>query len=92
MWRRRVEGHQSWKETDGHADTTEAAERELILAARYANSPAIAAQTVAENCLLTQSQPPSRSLLGPFNLFHRWGLPDMQKSFAVARGQGVAIR
>ncbi len=54
-WRRRVEQHLPWKETGGHADTTEAAERALVLAARYANSPAKVAQTVAANCLLTQA-------------------------------------
>ncbi|MEA3187820.1 MAG: hypothetical protein QOD99_1650 [Chthoniobacter sp.] len=54
-WRRRVQQHLSWKETGGHADTTEAAERALVLAARYAKSPARVAQTVAENCLLTQA-------------------------------------
>lgn len=54
-WWRRVEQHQSWEKTGGHADTTEAAERGLVLAARYANAPAIVAQTVVENCLLTQA-------------------------------------
>ena len=34
-WRRRVEQKKSWQETGGHADTTEAAERALVLAARY---------------------------------------------------------
>jgi hypothetical protein len=32
-WRRRVEQKKSWKETGGHADTTEAAERGLVLGA-----------------------------------------------------------
>ncbi|MHB1081280.1 MAG: ADP-ribosylglycohydrolase family protein [Prosthecobacter sp.] len=54
-WRRRVEQKKSWKETGGHADTTEAAERALVLAARYAATPAKAAQAVSANCLLTQS-------------------------------------
>jgi ADP-ribosylglycohydrolase len=53
-WRRRVEQNKSWNETGGHADTTEAIERTLVLAARYANSPAKVAQTVSANCLLTQ--------------------------------------
>src|SRR6516162_3576260 len=53
-WRRRVEQKKSWRETGGHADTTEAAERALVLAARYAKSPRKAAQTVGSNCLLTQ--------------------------------------
>jgi ADP-ribosylglycohydrolase len=54
-WRRRVVQKKSWKETGGHADTTEAAERVLVLAARYASSPAKVAQTVSSNCLLTQA-------------------------------------
>jgi ADP-ribosylglycohydrolase len=54
-WRRRVEQHQSWNETGGHADTTEAAERALVLAAFYAKSPAKVAAAVAGNCLLTQA-------------------------------------
>jgi len=53
-WRRRVEQKKSWRETGGHADTTEAAERALVLAARYAKSPRKVAQTVGSNCLLTQ--------------------------------------
>lgn len=54
-WRRRVEQKRSWQETGGHADTTEAAERALVLAARYAGNPANVAQTVSANCLLTQA-------------------------------------
>jgi ADP-ribosylglycohydrolase len=54
-WRRRVEQKKSWKETGGHADTTEAAERDLVLAARYAKDPAKVAKTVRSNCLLTQA-------------------------------------
>ena len=54
-WRRRVREKKSWNETGGHADTTEAAERALVLAARYAKDPAKVASTVISNCLLTQS-------------------------------------
>lgn len=54
-WRRRVLEKKSWKETGGHADTTEAAERALVLAARYASTPAKVAETVSANCLLTQA-------------------------------------
>jgi ADP-ribosylglycohydrolase len=54
-WRRRVEQKKSWQETGGHADTTEAAERALVLAARYARSPRKVAETVSSNCLLTQA-------------------------------------
>ena len=45
----------SWKETGGHADTTEAAERALVLAARYAKCPSRMAAVVRSNCVLTQS-------------------------------------
>lgn len=54
-WRRRVQQKKSWKETGGHADTTEAAERALVLAARYAKTPAKVAETVSTNCVLTQA-------------------------------------
>lgn len=54
-WRRRVQEKRSWKETGGHADTTEAAERALVLAALYAQTPAKVAETVSANCLLTQA-------------------------------------
>lgn len=54
-WRRRVEQKKSWRETGGHADTTEAAERALVLAARYARNPSKVAETVISNCLLTQA-------------------------------------
>jgi ADP-ribosylglycohydrolase len=54
-WRRRVEQKKSWHETGGHADTTEAAERALVLAARYAKLPSKVAETVGSNCLLTQA-------------------------------------
>jgi ADP-ribosylglycohydrolase len=54
-WRRRVQQKKSWKETGGHADTTEAAERALVLAARYARNMAKVAQTVIANCVLTQA-------------------------------------
>jgi ADP-ribosylglycohydrolase len=54
-WRRRVEQKKSWDATGGHADTTEAAERALVLAARYARTPAKVATTVSSNCRLTQA-------------------------------------
>lgn len=53
-WNRRVIQKKSWSETGGNADTTEAAERALVLAARYARTPAKVADTVSSNCLLTQ--------------------------------------
>lgn len=53
-YRRRVEQGKTWRETGGHADTTEAAERAIVLAAHYANDPKKVAETVSANCLLTQ--------------------------------------
>ncbi|MGE5841513.1 MAG: ADP-ribosylglycohydrolase family protein, partial [Deltaproteobacteria bacterium] len=55
LWRRRVEQKLPWGKTGGHADTTEAIERTLALAVRYAQDPAQLAKTVASNTILTQS-------------------------------------
>lgn len=54
-YRRRVQQKKSWRETGGHADTTEAAERVMVLAARYAQQPDRVARYVASNCQLTQA-------------------------------------
>ena len=54
VYRRRVEQGKSWRETGGHADNTEAAERIIVLAARYAGEPAKVAEHVSANCVLTQ--------------------------------------
>ncbi len=54
-WRRRVQHHLPWGQTGGHADTTEAIERTLAIAVRYANNPARLAGAIAENTLLTQA-------------------------------------
>lgn len=54
-WRRRVKEGAPWGEIGGHADDTEAAERALVLAVRYARNPRRLAETVSANCLLTQS-------------------------------------
>src|ERR1700758_4747445 len=54
-YRRRVQQKLGWSQTGGHADTTEAAERAIVLAARYALNPRKVAATVSSNCLLTQS-------------------------------------
>jgi ADP-ribosylglycohydrolase len=53
-YRRRVEQKKTWQETAGHADTTEAAERAIVLAAHYAHQPGKVAELVTANCLLTQ--------------------------------------
>lgn len=54
-WRRRVEQGLPWGQTAGHADTTEAIERALAIAVRYAQSPGRLAEAVAANTVLTQA-------------------------------------
>ncbi|MEO6908147.1 MAG: ADP-ribosylglycohydrolase family protein [Abditibacteriaceae bacterium] len=53
-WKKRVVEKKRWGEVGGHADNTEAAERALVLSARYAKDPAKVAETVSSNCVLTQ--------------------------------------
>jgi len=53
-WRRRVQQNLPWGQTGGHADTTEAIERTLAIAVRYAFQPAQLASAVAQNTILTQ--------------------------------------
>lgn len=53
-WRRRVQQRKPWGETGGHADTTEAIERTLAIAVRYAREPERLADGIARNTLLTQ--------------------------------------
>jgi ADP-ribosylglycohydrolase len=54
-WRRRVQQNLPWGQTGGHADTTEAIERTLAIAVRYALQPAQLASAVAGNTILTQT-------------------------------------
>jgi len=54
-WRRRVQQKLPWGQTGGHADTTEAIERTLAIAVRYALDPARLAAAVAKNTVLTQT-------------------------------------
>ena len=53
-WRCRVEQKLPWGKTGGHADTTEAIERTLAIAVRYASQPAELAVAVVNNTRLTQ--------------------------------------
>ncbi len=53
-WRRRVEQKLPWGQTGGHADTTEAIERTLAIAVRYASQPDYMAAAVTNNTMLTQ--------------------------------------
>ncbi|MDG4867438.1 ADP-ribosylglycohydrolase family protein [Guyparkeria sp. 1SP6A2] len=53
-WRKRVEHGLPWGEVGGHADTTEAIERTLAIAVRYASEPKKLAAAIADNATLTQ--------------------------------------
>ncbi|MRR53365.1 MAG: ADP-ribosylglycohydrolase family protein [Deltaproteobacteria bacterium] len=53
-WRRRVQQKLPWGQTGGHADTTEAIERTLAIAVRYALHPGQLAAHVSGNTILTQ--------------------------------------
>ena len=55
VWRQRTQQNRPWEQTGSHADTTEAIERTLAIAVRYALQPEQLAKAVAENTLLTQS-------------------------------------
>lgn len=54
-WRRRVQHKLPWSQTGSHADTTEAAERTLAIAVRYACHPEKLAVAVTDNTTLTQT-------------------------------------
>jgi ADP-ribosylglycohydrolase len=54
-WRRRMQQNLPWGQTGGHADTTEAIERTLAIAVRYARHPTRLAEAVGANTILTQS-------------------------------------
>jgi len=54
-WRRRVGEGLPWGQCGGNADTTEAAERGLAIAVRYALRPAELAAALTHNTLLTQT-------------------------------------
>lgn len=54
-WRRRVIQKLPWNESAGHADTTEALERGLAIAIRYAFEPKKLAMSMASNTRLTQA-------------------------------------
>ncbi|WP_116474909.1 ADP-ribosylglycohydrolase family protein [Zobellella maritima] len=53
-WHKRVQLGLPWGQIGGHADTTEAIERTLAIAVRYALQPARLADAVAANTVLTQ--------------------------------------
>src|SRR5688500_2539755 len=53
-WRKRVQQKLPWGQTGGHADTTEAIERTLAIAVRYATQPHELATAISNNARLTQ--------------------------------------
>jgi len=55
VWKARVKEGKPWGEAGGNADTSEAAERVSILAARYALDPRAAARNALDNCLPSQT-------------------------------------
>jgi ADP-ribosylglycohydrolase len=65
---KRVMQHKTWHETGGHADTTEAAERAIVLAVRYAQQPQKVAEFVSSNCLLTQCDEAIVAMTTAYNL------------------------
>lgn len=54
-WRKRVQQNLPWGQLGGHADTTEAIERTLAIAVRYAFQPDKLAAEITHNTILTQS-------------------------------------
>lgn len=54
-WRQRVQQKLPWGKTGGHADTTEAIERTLAIAVRYALQPTELAAAIVDNTVLTQT-------------------------------------
>ncbi len=56
-YRARVVEGRPWGDTGGHADTTEAAERAVLIALRYAQEPMRGALLARENILLTHIDP-----------------------------------
>lgn len=55
VWQARVKEGRPWGQTGGNADTSEAAERVSLLAARYAGSPFASARHALDNCRLSQT-------------------------------------
>jgi ADP-ribosylglycohydrolase len=66
-YRARVVQKLDWTQTGGHADTTEAAERAVVLAARYAINLRKVAEKVSTNCLLTQADEAIVAMTTAFN-------------------------
>ncbi len=57
LYRARVKEKKPWADTGDYADTTEGAERAVVIAAKYARSPTEGARMIARNIRLTQIDP-----------------------------------
>ena len=57
LYQARVRDKKPWGQTGDYSDTTEGAERAVVIAARYALSPTEGAQLIARNIRLTQIDP-----------------------------------
>ena len=57
LYQARIRDEKPWGQTGDYADTTEGAERAVVIAARYALSPTEGAQLIARNIRLTQIDP-----------------------------------
>ena len=68
LYRARVGEGKAWGETGDYADTTEGAERAIVLAARYALSPGEGARVIARNIRLTQIDPYVTALSAAFGV------------------------
>lgn len=53
-WALRAQQNKPWTDVAGHTDNTEAVERTIALAVRYANQPKKLAESISSNTLLTQ--------------------------------------
>lgn len=53
-WSKRIQQNLPWSQTGGHADTTEAIERTIAIAVRYAQEPDKLAAAISSNTVLTQ--------------------------------------
>ncbi len=68
LYQARIIDQKPWGKTGDYADTSEGAERTVVLAARYALSPTIGAQFIARNIRLTQIDPFVVALSASFNV------------------------
>lgn len=66
-YRCRVQQQLPWTATGGAADTTESAERAIVLAALYARQPRQLAEHVVSNCRLTQNDPAIVAMSAAYN-------------------------